>query len=161
MWKWTFCTKPSNCGNTLKQFQPNEKGNLFRGTGNDSWTLTLPLIYCKKATPIKLDLMIRRDEDPGILQPKRSGSTLRFKEPQVKSKLIPGKKWAIRSQTPIYYNFWVSIEVVSLKKKFYMTASADAVIKTTFVREEVKLQEMKVCSSSTKRWLARLESRRA
>jgi hypothetical protein len=27
----------SNCGNTLKQFQPSESGNTSRGTGNDSW----------------------------------------------------------------------------------------------------------------------------
>jgi hypothetical protein len=29
--------KPSNCGNTLKQFQPSESGNTSRGTSNDSW----------------------------------------------------------------------------------------------------------------------------
>lgn len=29
--------KFSNCGNTLKQFQPSESGNTSRGTGNDSW----------------------------------------------------------------------------------------------------------------------------
>ncbi len=35
--KWTFCNRPSNCGNTLKQFQPNKSGNTSYGTGNDSW----------------------------------------------------------------------------------------------------------------------------
>jgi len=33
----TSGNKSSNCGNTLKQFQPSENGNVSRGTGNDSW----------------------------------------------------------------------------------------------------------------------------
>jgi len=36
-WEQTSCYKSSNCGNTLKQFQPSEYGNGARGTGNDSW----------------------------------------------------------------------------------------------------------------------------
>ena len=36
MWEWTSCYKPSNCGNTLKQFQPSESSNTSRGVGNDS-----------------------------------------------------------------------------------------------------------------------------
>jgi hypothetical protein len=37
MWGITSCYKPSNCGNTLKQFQPSKSGNTSCGTGNDSW----------------------------------------------------------------------------------------------------------------------------
>ena len=36
-WEQTSCYKSSNCGNILKQFQPNKCGNTICGTGNDSW----------------------------------------------------------------------------------------------------------------------------
>jgi len=37
LWEWTSCYKPSNCGKSLKQFQPSKRGNTVCGTGNDSW----------------------------------------------------------------------------------------------------------------------------
>nr|CDL73129.1 unclassified [Fusarium pseudograminearum CS3427]CDL73309.1 unclassified [Fusarium pseudograminearum CS5834]CDL73504.1 unclassified [Fusarium culmorum CS7071]CDX48247.1 unclassified [Fusarium pseudograminearum CS5834]CDX48434.1 unclassified [Fusarium pseudograminearum CS3427] len=46
MSEWTSgYKKPSNCGKTLKQFQPSRHGNIVCGTGNDSWYGKIEIDY--------------------------------------------------------------------------------------------------------------------